>query len=397
MKPHLVILCGILYPNPSATGLCAFRYGSLLAGIYDIEYVALSDNGSSEKAMYEGYVVHTLSSKRLALEHQTKGMASKAIHLFGSAQLKLFLQGNLRWYRKAAYRKLEEIHADRKIDAILTVCSPFPAHQAGVDFKQAHPDVRFCAYTVDPFAASDRIIPFFRKFDDLVKQEREVSSKADCLLLSEEALNTRNDIYGAIETKVALPYLLPQSVTAEGGLFDKEHIHCVYAGSFYKDIRNPEYMLKVFSALTDKKIVLHLYSAGCAEIVNSYGMCKNILSNGYVSQEELKRVYASCDILIGVGNKLNDFLPSKTYEYLSWRKPIVSFNPKGYPNSVLAMYPYALQITDDIPVAEAAEQLDAFVKAQRGKTICEEELKSIYRTNTAENIRDILLKALKSS
>ena len=397
MKPHLVILCGILYPNPSATGLCAFRYGSLLAGIYDIEYVALSDNGSSEKAMYEGYVVHTLSSKRLALEHQTKGMASKAIHLFGSAQLKLFLQGNLRWYRKAAYRKLEEIHADRKIDAILTVCSPFPAHQAGVDFKQAHPDVRFCAYTVDPFAASDRIIPFFRKFDDLVKQEREVSSKADCLLLSEEALNTRNDIYGAIETKVALPYLLPQSVTAEGGLFDKEHIHCVYAGSFYKDIRNPEYMLKVFSALTDKKIVLHLYSAGCAEIVNSYGMCKNILSNGYVSQEELKRVYASCDILIGVGNKLNDFLPSKTYEYLSWRKPIVSFNPKGYPNSVLAMYPYALQITDDIPVAEAAEQLDAFVKAQGGKAICEEELKSIYRTNTAENIRDILLKALKSS
>lgn len=396
MKPHLVIVCGILYPNPSPTGLCAARYASLLTDLYDIEFVALSSNGKEEVATYDGHRVQTLSSKRMALEHKTRGIVSKGIHLLGSAQLKLSLLGNLGWFVSAVYNKLEEIHNQRPIDAILTVCSPLQAHLAGAQFKERHANVRFCAYTVDPYATSARVVPFFRSIKDFVRLEKAVCSKTDCLFLSEEAYNTRDDVYGEIKNKLPLPYLLPQSSSRNGDLFDKSRTHCVYAGSFYHDIRNPEFMLKVVSSLTNKDITLHLYSSGCDDLIRQYASnSSNIEIHGFVSQDELQEVYASCDILIGVGNAMNDFLPSKTYEYLSLRRPIVFFNPKGFNNKVLAKYPHALQLFDDESVEIAVNKFEDFVSKEKGNTISEKELNELYSTNTATHVREILLKGLQ--
>ena len=398
MKPHLVVVCGVLYPNPSPTGLCSFRYASLLNDIFEIEYVALSLNGKEECVSYNGYKVHTLSSRRLALEYRTSGLLRRLVHFAGTAMLKLSLLGNLGWYSKAAYDKLEEIHRIFPIDVVLTVCSPFSAHVAGGLFKKMHPKIRLCSYTVDPYADKHRVIPFFRKFQDLVKLERIVSSKADCLFLSEEAMSCRQDIYGDIVNKVALPYILPEVKETGIRIFDKEHIHCVYAGRFYKDIRNPEYMLKVFSALNDKKIILHLYSSGCDEMVRKYAtMSSQIQHHGYVSQEELQQVYASCDFLIGVGNAMNDFLPSKTYEYLSLRRSIVFFNPIGYTNNVLEKYPHSLQISDDNDLNDAVSRLETFISTEKGNTISQEELFKLYKTNTSTFVRDILITGLKNN
>lgn len=398
MKPHLVIVCGILYPQPSPTGLCAYRYASLLTNVYDMEFIAMSSNGREEECFYEDIPVHTLSTWRLRAENRTKGIIRQMIHQLGSAMLKLSMNGNLGWYADASYKKLEEIHRNNPIDALLTVCSPLPAHIAGVEFKKKHPEVRHCAYTVDPYAASDRIIPIGKKFSDLVEYEYQISKQTDYLLLSEEAMDMRQDIYRRVKQKGALPYLLPKSSFVVGNKFDKDHIHCVYAGSFYKDIRNPEYMLKVFSTLNDNSIKLHLYSSGCDELVKVYAeMSDNIEANGYVSQKELQEIYASCDVLIGVGNAMNDFLPSKTYEYLSLRKPIVFFNPKGYGNKVLEKYPYSLQLSDDTAIEDAVTSLEGFVNNYRVNDITVDELQKIYNKNTPSYIRSLLLKGLTNN
>lgn len=397
MKKHLVIVCGILYPNPSPTGLCALRYASLLTDFYDIEFIALSSNGKEEDDVFDVFGVHTLSSRRMTLENSCKSFVKDLVHLVGSIQLKLSLMGNLGWFVNAAFKKLEGIQQKREIDAILTVCSPLQAHIAGARFKDAHPAIRFCAYTVDPFASSSRVVPFFRQFKDIVSLERDICSKADCLFLSEEAYLNRQDVYGVITNKRCLPYLLPSFETGDGTLFDKQHIHCVYAGSFYRDIRNPEFMMKVFSILSRRDIILHLYSSGCDDMVSHYSrVSSNIVSHGYVSQKELREVYSSCDFLIGVGNVVKDFLPSKTFEYISIRKPIVFFNPKGANNPVLAKYPHALQISEDEQVSQAAELFIAFVESHKGTVILEEELGRIYPNNTGTHIRGILLSGLNN-
>ena len=398
MKKHLVIVCGVIYPSPSPTGLCSLRYASLLRNIYDIEFIAISSNGKNELATYDGFVIHTLSSTLLSLEHKASGFLGKLIHLIGSSQLKTSILGNLGWYGGAAYRKLDEIHHERPIDALLTVCSPFPSHIAGAKFKQAHPEIRFGAYTVDPFATSERIVPFLSSFDDFVKLERNVSCKADCLFLSEEAIKYRQDIYGDIVSKVSLPYLLPEVKKNETRTSFNERIHCVYAGSFYKDIRNPEYMLKVFSALNNKRIILHLYSTGCDDVVLKYARrSEQIQLHDYVTQEELQQVYASCDFLIGVGNAVRDFLPSKTYEYLALRRAIIFFNPKGFENKVLEKYPHSLQIEEDDDLKDAVRCLEAFIESEHGKTISKDELFAIYNNNTPNYVREVLINGLNGN
>ena len=398
MKKHLVIISGVIYPAPSPTGLCSLHYASLLRDEYDIEFVAMSNNGKEERVVYYGFPVHTLTSKQLATEYKATGILRKLIHLYGSSQLKISILGNLGWYVKAAYKELENIQRVRSIDTLLTVCSPFPAHIAGAKFKKAHPEVWFGAYTVDPFASSDRIRPLFRNFEDFVKLEHSISRQADCLFLSEEAIESRQDLYGDIVQKVALPYILPETSEVISSAFDKGYIHCVYAGSFYKDIRNPEYMLKVFSALSNKKIILHLYSAGCDDLVCRYAyQSAQILHHGYVSQDELQLVYGSCDFLVGVGNAVMDFLPSKTYEYLALRRPIVFFNPNGFDNEVLKKYPHSLQIADDVDVKDAVARFEVFVGSEKGKTISKKELYSLYEKNTPAYVKEVLINGLNGN
>lgn len=397
MKSRLIIVCGILYPNPSPTGLCALRYASLLKEDYEIEFISLSSRGCVEDVDYEGFRVHTLTSKRLSLEYRTKGLVRKVIHGIGSLQLKLFLTGNLGWYRRAVGNKLEQLHNQRPIDVILTVCSPFPAHQAGMDFKQKHQEVRFCAYTVDPFATPNRIIPFGRKYKDLIALESKVCESTDCLFLSEEALSSRQDLYGKVPNVIALPYLLPETKPGRNDYFNNRAINCVYAGSFYKDLRNPEFMLKVFSAMENQNIVLHLFSSGCDEMVRHYAQkTDKIRMHGYVSQEKLHDVYSSCDFLVGVGNATHEFLPSKTYEYLSLCRPIIFFNPKGFHNMVLDAYPHSLQLSDETMIDKASMQLESFINEKKGASISYDELSDFYHSNTPTNIKAILLKGLSN-
>ncbi|HQP57315.1 MAG TPA: hypothetical protein PLN83_14505, partial [Syntrophorhabdus sp.] len=96
----------------------------------------------------------------------------------------------------------------------------------------------------------------------------------------------------------------------------------------------------------------------------------------------------------GVGNAINDFLPSKTYEYISLRRPIIFFNPKGFGNKVLEQYPHSLQIADDTSIEKAVTLFEDFVSNEKGRTISVEDLNEIYACNTTSNIKSILLKGL---
>ena len=157
-------------------------------------------------------------------------------------------------------------------------------------------------------------------------------------------------------------------------------------------------MLKVFSMLNNKKIILHLYSAGCDDLIQEYAsMCDQIQFHGYVSQVELQQVYASCDFLIGVGNSMNDFLPSKTYEYLAQMRPVVFFNSKGYENKVLENYPHSLQLFDDVDVSESVRKLGDFISREEGMTISKVELSSLYEKNTPDYVREVLINGLQGN
>lgn len=404
-KMHLVVICGQHYSVPSPTATCAERYALLFKNEFDIDFISESVNGDEEDVELPSSIfAHTLSCRRRSIEKKTKGLVSKLMHFLGTSLLFTNLLGNQRWYRKAAYKKLEAINHGNPIDVIFAICSPLAAIWAGIDYKKKHPQVRLCSYTVDPFSTPDRIKPFFCSRRAMLDYERKALSLVDRCLLSEEVYNTRDDIRNGLTRCSALPYLMPPFVEYNSsteqevmGNSTSHRIRCIYAGSFYDKIRNPEYMLKVFSQLSNRTVELHLYSKGCDATVSKYANGVSIIEHGLVPQNELQQNYREADVLIGVGNAVADFLPSKTFEYISQRKPIIYFNHRELENDVLKLYPCALQVSDADSIDYSIGRLLDFLSDMPCPLVDSDKLMLLYQKHSPESIKRILDNSFKDN
>ena len=158
-------------------------------------------------------------------------------------------------------------------------------------------------------------------------------------------------------------------------------------------------MLKVFLMLHKHNIVLHLYSQGCEHLVRQFAGCRNIIQHGLVRSSELQQVYADADALIGIGNSLKEFLPSKTFEYVATRKPIIYFNYPEIDNIVLVNYPSAIQIEMSENVNEVVARLYSFLSQLDGALVSEKSNHGIlqaYSKYSPANIKQILKTSFES-
>ena len=394
-KKHLAILCGVFFPNPSATGQCVKRFSRLLSEEFDIDIICLSNDYSiCDVELEQGIHIHTISCHRMSVESHSKGLCKSFLHLIGCINIKTLLLGNMNWYRKAALRKLEELHQVKSFDAVFSVCSPFAAHLAAKDFKLLHPSIRWCGYTVDPYSSKNRIRPIWCSYNRLVEYENKTLCAMDSALLSEEVFKNRPEIFNGTTYSEKLPYLLPDTVLMNNNdFFENTCINCVYAGSFYRDIRNPEYMLKIFSSIDNSLIKLHLFCSGCEEIIRKYADNKSIVVHPRIPAEDISLVYQSADFLVNIGNTSTEFVPSKTFEYISTGKPIIDFFYDGFPNEALFKYPLCchLQINDN---SKNDQTLLDFIKNNSNKCVSIEEIEKIYSNHSRNSIHSILRRNL---
>lgn len=398
MKKHLVILCGIYYPDPSPTGLCAKRFAEILLDNYDIDVICISDNARNENLTLPNEIrIHTLIGAQMSAAKRATGFEKLVLHTFNAIQMKTRLLGNLSWFRSRARKELLRIQKQHPINSILSICSPFAAHCATMDFLRSHPNVHWCGYTVDPYATLNRIRPVGYSFKHLVDIEHKVFEAMNEVLLSEEIFENRKDLFVGIEHCHPLPYLLPEMRTdsKDRRFFCHENINCVYAGSFHKTIRNPKSMLNAFSKLKCSNIFLHLFFKGCESIVDEYtSQYDNIVQHECVSSNEIAQVYRDADVLVSVGNSIPEFLPSKTFEYIASCKPIIHFYLRGCLNPILSRYPAALQVeySDD---NNCITSILDFILTSKAIKVDIRDIFSIYAKNSKNNVASILKTSLQ--
>lgn len=391
-KKHLTVICGVFLPEPSPTGLCAKRFIELLDEKYDIDVICISPDGTNKIVKDEsGHTVYMLTGYRQGKEDQSIGLERSIWHQLGRIEIKSFLLGNLNWYSKAVYKCLKFIHGQNRINTVFSICSPFAAHIGAYEFKIENSDVKWCAYTVDPYSTTNRIRPFWCTMKGLIKYEQRILRNVDHLLLSDEVYNSRPELIKGKNTDT-LPYILPENNygTSRLSYFKSEDINCVYAGRLYEDIRNPEPMLEAFSRLSNTGIKLHLFSVGCEEIVRRYASATNsIILHKQVPHEQIREVYTQSDILVSLANDSKEFLPSKTFEYIASCKPIVEF--LGGNNALLESYPLAFLARKG---QYTPEELRSFCLSVKGKTVDPQCIRKIYARHTANRVREQLLYCL---
>lgn len=396
MKKHLAMIVGGYYPTPSPTGKCAEQYVSLIQDDYEIDVVCIA-RSDDKSYVYNKKNVYPAGCSYVYFQKEIENKLS-FLHTGSKALLRIWNSvhqpNNLYWYVNAAYKKLEAIHSNKPIDVIFSVGAPMAAHCAAMQFKALHPEVRWVTYSVDSYAAQNKNKKRFRNF------EKGVLGKSDYNLLSEEIYNNSPFLYDDFEDRVGtLPYLLPaiRHEMSHNHYFDSSKTNFVYAGSFYKEIRNPSFLLEAFMH-TREDAVLHLFcSSDCDELINqavatSHG---KIVRHGIVGPDEIADVYAEADVLVSVGNSLPEFKPSKTFEYIATCKPILNIYYNGLRDDVLENYPMSLQICNSAEAILSAKEIDEFISISAGKMVLEDEIKTRFKKYMPDSIQTIMTNALR--
>lgn len=301
-------------------------------------------------------------------------------------------------YEKA----IENCIVKKNYDLVIAVVNPIESIQALYNVKKRYPNLKTCLYEIDPISNRYKTPKnFLEKYlsNRAINWSCKIYSDIDYIIhMVTHKKHFEKDIFSRFDKKSF--YL---DIPALRVIFEKEsadileNLSIVYAGAFYKDIRNPKKIIDVLKLLCEKynfRISIYTNKAMIEDIKN---MTKNVNSNFYVSnyipEKELNNILLSTSYLLSVGNKNSDFLPSKIFLYFGMNKPIIhyAFDNNDVALPYLKKYKNSLCISDQDSVETIAEAIENFILEKRPIIYSKEELKSIFIENTPEyNARKII-------
>ena len=165
-----------------------------------------------------------------------------------------------------------------------------------------------------------------------------------------------------------------------------DRIHFVFAGQFYEAIRNPEYLLSLFTHLPSN-YVLDIVGGGTPGILEKY---KNLLGDrlilhGWVSGEEAKQKVQEADVLVNLNNTIPNQLASKLFDYISTGKPILNICKRKECLSLKYTKQYSscldLFETGDV-TPDLIDGIISFIDKTRGITVDHKTIMSTFFENT---------------
>lgn len=309
------------------------------------------------------------------------------------------------WQVRALVRKMKKIHAEN-YDAIVAVCASHDAIKAVQEFKaKASSGAKCVLIQYDPLAENFGLQQ--KGHSRLLEYEKSIFEKCDTVMTAPFILNGK-DVSTVPKNliKAEIPAVVPKKAyndaqkCDEGGNGENNVITCVYAGDLYPGIRDPYSMLDLFALFENPAIQLHVIGGGAADILKKYSEDKlkgRLFIHGRLSEEECNRELMKADILINLGNKINNQLPSKVLNYACYGKPILNiYSISDCPTlEYLSDYPLAINVFGDGEVSDAvARQVENSILEIKDKRLEFSDVEKIYERCTPRYVVDQLLRAL---
>lgn len=116
-----------------------------------------------------------------------------------------------------------------------------------------------------------------------------------------------------------------------------------YAGIFYRNIRNPEYLFEYLDSIdTDFKFVIYtrLHDHFCQEIVDKYKdkLGHKLVLKNFIPREQLIKEMSNMDFLINLENYNSGQVPSKLIDYALSGRPILSLAENKFDKEVFEKF-----------------------------------------------------------
>ncbi len=248
----------------------------------------------------------------------------------------------------------EQILENNEIDLIVSVVNPIETAEALRVIKKQNPNVKCCLYEIDP--SSNRYkhaTTFTQRF---LKQrarswERKAYSCFDTIIhMKSHKEYYSSSFFESFSPKTMyldIPALSFSEKSIDNPIKESGNKCLIYAGAFYKDLRNPKGIIKALVQMSFYESIdtyMYINDNMFDDIVKMINNHSEIHVNHYISEEELNKKITDSIALLSVGNKDSDFLPSKIFTYMSTGKAIIHFSFDDYDVAVdyLKRYPKSI-------------------------------------------------------
>lgn len=408
-RKRLVVAVGGYYPTYSPPGICLEKIVAHLKKQYDITIIAWrrSNEIAADAFDFDGVRVVQVSDGLNRIQVNALGCPAKErfwriVRLVCSA---LRGEGAYYWVRRTMRRELERQHAEAPFARMLSVGFPITTHQACQDFAASHPEVRWLTYSTDTYHKSRagsryRVIAQYRSRAELAAYRA-----ADHNFFSREIMNVCQDFLGpeVLKKSSVLDYMLFEPSAPSGfdtGFLKPDRINLLYAGGFIEKARSPEYFLSIIDKLpSDSPVTWHVFSSGCyADLLQDFSRRHpdRLVCHRPVKVHEIRDVMNACDILVNVSNDMDQFFPSKVFDYLSTGKPILNFTyPKRMKNPLFEKHPHYLDVEMFGAAERDAARVQAFCEANHGRGMTPQEVFARYPEYTPERNLQTLIQQLE--
>ncbi len=408
---NIAIITGYYYPNMSPVSAVMDKYIQQMKGDYTF-YVVNFLARTKIKPLSDPYIkVYYCSTRlyrcRLKLEEMYKRKPSFLIKLIiqlfrirTALMCFLFDDQSSKWEEKMILKELRSICKKVKFDVVISLSGlSTNSHFAALYIKKEHPSVKWLTFVTDPitFQDSNYDLPSIRsrkKIQEMrYRKELEIYNNADYNIFLEnlyydaiEKFNQPKD--KTIHFKLVLEDIRSEYINVVPKA--KNYTNLLYAGAFYKDIRDPEYMLSILVQIKGICTDLFLRTNKCLDTVEKF-KSETIRVFSSVGVYEYKRMICyDYDILLNIGNNCENQVPSKMLELLSTGRPIINFYFHKDPQyEMIEKYPLGLNIGgDDI---DAVKKVDLFCREMKGKQLPFEEVEKMFPENSLKNQKKILI------
>lgn len=392
-----IFLTNQYMPKPGATGVCVHQLAKHLASEGNDVFTVCYE-GNEPMGCCDGVkIVRVSPPVYLQEKRNTSPITAKLQHMESLASKLLHITAYPLRSRALVHRyekTVEALMKDRDNVKIIASYTPLEAVIAAAQVKKKYGDaVKAVYYSTDTLSneqGEDGILPASYRQECGIRWEKKLFSVCDQILImechKEHYFSGTFKPYWEKMRVVNFPLLVK---TTRDECKVKEHsgkTRLVYAGTLYRKLRNPSFLLSILTALSSELDfeALFLGSGDCEDILEKAEIdSRNAIKFlGMQPHEAALEYIDSADILLSIGNAESPMAPSKIFEYMATGKPIVhTYTYEKDPClEPLRKYGNALIIKEDDKFD--ISQLQAFVASP--KVVDFQTVAKIFQSSTPE-------------
>ena len=295
----------------------------------------------------------------------------------------------------ACQSALERLDAEFHFDAIVAVCAPY---RSAFALQAAQVGAKKIVWQLDPYAANRD----YKAPGGYAREAALLQSLYAAFItpqaLADYAPGAPLEKYRDKVHVLGFPCLVPPAQGAEAAPAAKKRRQCVFCGSLYPRLRTPDAALSLFAGLNPPGWQLVMAGGGWQPFAPARQRAAAVLGDrlltpGPIPPAQARALMDGADVLLSLGNAVDNQMPSKLFEYFGTGKPVLhlalSENDPTLP--YLRRYPLALVLGPQMRPGDA-ETLRTWLDKTAGQQVPFETVAALYKEFTPAQVAEDFLK-----